>query len=194
LGNSINAETLAQLPMAVEFSSLIRLMPGVQVTSDSVRGPSAGASGQDNNIKLDGASLSNPLFGILQSSPSTHDIAHVSVERGGARAVGFNRSAGVTLNTESKSGTDKWTGDITYRLQKGSWQADDEDGLSTEDDIGFITAGIGGPISSYFSMVLTIHETIRKKAAQTHVANCLISQISVKSSLGNLLGPQQLTF
>ncbi len=146
LGNSLNAETLAQLPMAVEYSSLIRLMPGVQVTSDSVRGPSAGASGQDNGYKFDGANLSVPLFGILASSPSTHDIAHVSVERGGARAVGFNRNAGVTLNTESKSGTDKWMGDITYRLQKGSWQADDQDGLSTEDDIGFITAGIGGPI------------------------------------------------
>lgn len=146
LGNSLGAETLAQLPMAVEYSSLIRLMPGVQVTSDSVRGPSAGASGQDNGYKFDGANLSTPLFGTLASSPSTHDVAHVSVERGGARAVGFNRNAGVTLNTESKSGTDEFTGDITYRLQKGSWQADDEDGLSTEDDIGFVTVGVGGPL------------------------------------------------
>lgn len=146
LGNSLNAETLAQLPMFVEYSSLIRLMPGVQVTSDSVRGPSAGASGQDNGYRFDGANLSTPLFGTLASSPSTHDVAHVSVERGGARAVGFNRNAGVTLNTESKSGTNEWSGDITYRLQNGAWQADDKDGLSTEDDIGFITAGIGGPI------------------------------------------------
>ncbi|MBT1451289.1 carboxypeptidase regulatory-like domain-containing protein [Glaciecola sp. XM2] len=146
LGNSLNAETLAQLPMFVEYSSLIRLMPGVQVTSDSVRGPSAGASGQDNGFRFDGANLSVPLFGILASSPSTHDVAHVSVERGGARAVGFNRNAGVTLNTESKSGTDEFTGDVTYRLQKGSWQAEDKDGLSTEDDIDFITVGVGGPI------------------------------------------------
>ncbi|MFC3093194.1 carboxypeptidase regulatory-like domain-containing protein [Alteromonas sediminis] len=146
LGNSLNAEALNLLPTAVEYSSLIRLMPGVQVTSDSVRGPSAGASGQDNGYKFDGANLSVPLFGILASSPSTHDVAHVSVERGGARAVGFNRNAGVTLNTESKSGTDEFKGDVTYRLQKGSWQADDEDGLSTEDDIAFITAGFGGPI------------------------------------------------
>ena len=146
LGNSLNSETLAQLPLFVEYSQLIRLMPGVQVTSDSVRGPSAGASGQDNGYKFDGANLSVPLFGILASSPSTHDVAHVSVERGGARAVGFNRNAGVTLNTESKSGTDEWTGDITYRLQKGSWQAEEKGGLSTEDDIGFLTAGIGGPI------------------------------------------------
>jgi hypothetical protein len=146
LGNALGAETLAQLPMAVEYSSLIRLMPGVQVTSDSVRGPSAGASGQDNGYKFDGANFATPLFGILASSPSTHDVAHVSVERGGARAVGFNRNAGVTLNTESKSGTDEFFGDVTYRLQKGSWQADDEDGLSTEDDIGFITVGVGGPI------------------------------------------------
>ena len=146
LGNSLNSEALDVLPTAVEYSSLLRLIPGVQVTSDSVRGPSAGASGQDNGYKMDGANLSTPMFGILASSPSTHDIAHVSVERGGARAVGFNRNAGVTLNTESKSGTDEFKGNITYRLQKGSWQADDEDGLSTEDDIGYITIGAGGPL------------------------------------------------
>ncbi|MBU3001743.1 TonB-dependent receptor [Paraglaciecola arctica] len=146
LGNSLNSDALDVLPTAVEYSSLLRLMPGVQVTSDSVRGPSAGASGQDNGYKMDGANLSTPLFGFLASSPSTHDIAHVSVERGGARAVGFNRNAGVTLNTESKSGTDEFKGDITYRLQKGSWQADDEDGLSTEDDIAYITLGAGGPL------------------------------------------------
>jgi hypothetical protein len=146
LGNSLNSDALDVLPTAVEFSSLLRLIPGVQVTSDSVRGPSAGSSGQDNGYKIDGANLSVPLFGILASSPSTHDVAHVSVERGGARAVGFNRNAGVTLNTESKSGTDEFKGNITYRLQKGSWQADDEDGLSTEDDIGYITVGAGGPL------------------------------------------------
>jgi len=146
LGNSLNSETLEALPTAVEYSSLIRLMPGVQVTSDSVRGPSAGASGQDNGYKFDGANLSVPLFGILASSPSTHDVAHVSVERGGARAVGFNRNAGVTLNTESKSGTDQFEADVTYRLQKGTWQAEDQDGLSTDDDIGYITVGAGGPI------------------------------------------------
>lgn len=146
LGNSLSASALQTLPTAVEYSSLIRLMPGVQVTSDSVRGPSAGASGQDNAYKLDGANLSVPLFGILASSPSTHDIAYVSVERGGAKAIGFNRNAGVTLNTESKSGTDEFKGEVTYRLQKGSWQADDEDGLSTEDDIGYITVGVGGPL------------------------------------------------
>ncbi len=146
LGNSLSSEDLATLPTAVEYGSLMRLMPGVQVTSDSVRGPSAGASGQDNGYKFDGANLSTPLFGILASSPSTHDVAHVSVERGGARAVGFNRNAGVTLNTESKSGTDEFEGDVTYRLQKGSWQADDEDGLSTEDDIAYITVGAGGPL------------------------------------------------
>lgn len=146
LGNSLDSEALDVLPTAVEYSSLLRLIPGVQVTSDSVRGPSAGSSGQDNGYKMDGANLSTPLFGILASSPSTHDIAHVSVERGGARAVGFNRNAGVTLNTESKSGTDEFKGNVTYRLQKGSWQADDEDGLSTEDDIGYITVGAGGPL------------------------------------------------
>ena len=146
LGNSLSADTLDKLPTAVEYSSLLRLIPGVQVTSDSIRGPSAGASGQDNGYKLDGANLSVPLFGILASSPSTHDIAHVSVERGGARAVGFNRNAGVTLNTESKSGTDEFKGDVTYRLQKGSWQADDKDGLSTQDDVAYITVGLGGPL------------------------------------------------
>ena len=146
VGNSLSSEQLEALPTFVEYGNLLRLIPGVQVTSDSVRGPSAGASGQDNGYKFDGANLSVPLFGILASSPSTHDVAHVSVERGGARAVGFNRNAGVTLNTESKSGTNEFKGDITYRTQKASWQAEDQDGLSTEDDLSYITAGIGGPL------------------------------------------------
>ncbi len=146
VGNSFSADQLEALPTFVEYGNLLRLIPGVQVTSDSVRGPSAGASGQDNGYKFDGANLSVPLFGILASSPSTHDVAHVSVERGGARAVGFNRNSGVTLNTESKSGTNEFKGDITYRLQGASWQAEDQDGLSAEDDLSYITAGIGGPL------------------------------------------------
>ena len=36
------------LPVGQEYRDLIKLIPGVQSTQDTVRGPSAGGSGQDN--------------------------------------------------------------------------------------------------------------------------------------------------
>src|SRR5436190_4504844 len=43
------------VPVGQEYRDLIKLIPGVQYTQDSTRGPSAGSSGQDNVSKFDGA-------------------------------------------------------------------------------------------------------------------------------------------
>src|SRR5262249_52383053 len=46
--SSLSNEQLAGLPVAQEYRDLIRLIPAVQYTQDTTRGPSAGGSGQDN--------------------------------------------------------------------------------------------------------------------------------------------------
>ena len=46
-----------------------------------------------------------PLFGTLSAEPASHDIAQVTVIRGGARAVDFDRSGGFSMDSVSKSGT-----------------------------------------------------------------------------------------
>ena len=74
LSGAIDSATFDALPVGQEYRDLIKLIPGVQYTQDSIRGPSAGGNGQDNTYQFDGVDVSLPLFGTLSTQPSTHDI------------------------------------------------------------------------------------------------------------------------
>ena len=82
----------------------------MQYTQDTTRGPSAGGSGQDNVYKFDGVNVTLPLFGTLSAEPASHDIAQVTVVKGGAKAIDFNRAGGFAIDSVSKSGTSRFTG------------------------------------------------------------------------------------
>ncbi len=79
----ISNEQISNLPVGTQYRDLIKLIPGVQYTQDEVRGPSSGASGQDNVYKFDGVNVTLPLFGTLSAEPAAHDIAQVNVVKGG---------------------------------------------------------------------------------------------------------------
>ena len=148
LSGAIDSTTFDALPVGQEYRDLIKLIPGVQYSQDSIRGPSAGGNGQDNTYQFDGVDVSLPLFGTLSTEPSTHDIDQVSVVKGGATAVGFNRSGGFKVNTISKSGTNEWHGMISYQLQDPSWEADrDYESAQTFDqELDWTVANLSGPI------------------------------------------------
>ena len=102
----------------------MKLIPGVQVTQDTIRGPSAGGSGQDNVYLFDGVNVTLPLFGTLSAEPSSHDIAQVTtVTRAAPRAVDFDRAGGFAIDSVSKSGTAKYTGQLSYQLQNAGMSA-----------------------------------------------------------------------
>ena len=148
ISSSINNDLFEALPVGQEYRDLIKLIPGVQYTEDTVRGPNAGGSGQDNTYQFDGVDVSLPMFGSLSAEPSTHDIDQISIVRGGAKAIGFNRSGGFKVNTISKSGTDEFHGSASYQSQTAgmtsSRKADDN--VDFDEDKSWITANIGGPI------------------------------------------------
>ncbi|MCH7830452.1 MAG: carboxypeptidase regulatory-like domain-containing protein [Proteobacteria bacterium] len=149
LKNSINARTIDALPVGQEYRDLMKLIPGVQYTENAVRGPSAGGSGQDNTYLFDGVDVSLPLFGVLASEPSIHDIAQVSIVRGGAKAVGFNRSGGFLMNTISKRGSDEFHGEVSYQFQNDGMAGSRDSGaalLAFEEDRSWTTFSLGGPI------------------------------------------------
>ncbi len=108
LKSGVSNEQIMALPVGQEYRDLLKLIPGVQYTQDAVRGPSAGGSGQDNVYLFDGANVTLPLFGTLSAEPASHDIAQVTTIRGGARAVDFDRSGGFTVDSVSKSGTNRY--------------------------------------------------------------------------------------
>ena len=95
ISNSLGSDNIERLPIGQEYRDLLKLIPGVQYSENKTLGPSAGGSGVDNKYGFDGVDVSLPLFGNLASDPSTHDVANVSMERGGAKAIGFNLQGSV---------------------------------------------------------------------------------------------------
>jgi len=146
--SGVSAAQIAGLPVGQEYRDLIRLIPGVQFTADQVRGPSAGGSGQDNVYLFDGVNVTLPLFGTLATEPSSHDIAQVTTVKGGARAIDFDRSGGFTIDSVSKSGTSRFSGELSYKLQTADMAADLKNlTLSAyEQDQTWLTGNFGGPL------------------------------------------------
>ncbi len=140
-------DVIEALPLGQQYRDLVKLIPGVQYTEDSIRGPSAGGSGQDNVYQFDGVNVSLPLFGTLAAEPSSHDIEQVAVVKGGATAEDFNRSGGFTINTVSKSGSNRFKGSVGYQLQSDSMTGDLDTGSLEEfnEDRDWTVVSIGGP-------------------------------------------------
>ncbi len=142
-----NAQIMA-LPVGQEYRDLIKLIPGVQVTQDTVRGPSAGGSGQDNIYQFDGVNVTLPLFGTLSAEPASHDIAQVTTIKGGARAIDFDRSGGFTIDSVSKSGSSRFAGEVSFQVQNDNMVAPLDTGSASrfEQDRSWLTGNFGGPI------------------------------------------------
>ncbi|WP_226667694.1 TonB-dependent receptor [Microbulbifer aggregans] len=146
LSNALGAEVINALPVGRNYRDLLKLLPGVQFSADSVRGPNAGGSGQDNTYAFDGVNVTLPMFGTLSAEPSSHDIEQVSVERGGARAVGFNRAGGVSIDTKSKSGTNEFKSSLEYRFEDPNLRAKSKEGVSADTEETWLTASVSGPL------------------------------------------------
>jgi hypothetical protein len=146
--SEVPGDVIEQVPVGQEYRDLLKLAPAVQLNDAAVRGPSAGGSEQDNVYHFDGVNVTLPLFGTLAAEPSSHDIAQVSIIKGGAKAVDFNRSAGLTIDSVSKSGTNEWKGEVQYQFQGDGMVADLETGSLSiyDEEKTWGSANLGGPI------------------------------------------------
>ncbi|MFT4788795.1 MAG: hypothetical protein ACI9J5_002139 [Paraglaciecola sp.] len=148
LTNSLSKDVIEKIPTGQNYRDLLAVIPGVQYSENTTLGPSAGGSGRDNKYGFDGVDISLPMFGNLASEPSTHDIGSVTIDRGGAKAIGFNRSGGLSINTLSKSGTNEFHADVKYQIQPKSLYADKDDlnGEKYDSNKSWITTSISGPL------------------------------------------------
>jgi hypothetical protein len=146
----ISSEQIRALPVAQEYKDVQKLIPGVMYTQDNVRGPSGGGSGQSNVYLFDGVNVTTPLFGTLGAEPSTHDIAQVNVVRGAAKATDFDRAAGFQIDSVSKSGTNKFSGEVEYQFLNHGMVAKQAGTVNTifQKDSNWSTVNVGGPILS----------------------------------------------
>jgi hypothetical protein len=163
--SAISDDVIQALPVGQSYRDLQKLIPGVQYTEDDIRGPSAGGNGQDNVYKFDGVNVTLPLFGVLSSEPSSHDIDQVAIVKGGAKALDFNRSGGFTIDSVSKSGTNDFHGAASYQVQTAETTGDRTAVAASQfdEDRDWATVSLGGPVlrerlffySSYFRPTVT---------------------------------------
>ncbi len=148
VASTLSNDQILGLPLAQEYRDLQKLIPGVQYTQDQTRGPSAGGSGQDNGYQFDGVNVTLPQYGTLSAEPASHDVAQVTVVKGGARAVDFNRSGGFSMDSVSKSGTSDYHGQLSYQFQTKGMAAELDSGIQSryEQDRDWLNANLGGPI------------------------------------------------
>jgi len=146
--SSVSTEQIQALPVGQQYRDLVKLIPGVQYTQDGTRGPSAGGSGQDNAYNFDGVNVTLPLFGTLSAEPSSHDIAQVTTLKGGARAVDFERAGGFSIDSVSKSGTNKLAGQLSFQLQDAGMVAErtSQSAARYDQDRTWSTINAGGPV------------------------------------------------
>jgi len=146
--SGITNSEINRLPVGTQYRDLVNLMPGIQYSQDQVRGQSAGASGQDNVYNFDGVNVTLPLFGTLSAEPTSQDIAQVTMVKGGAKAVDFNRAGGFAIDSVSKSGTDRYSGEVSFRFQNHSMAAEQINGAQSrfDEDRAWTDVNGGGPI------------------------------------------------
>ena len=142
------AQQLENLPIQQDYKDIQKLIPGVYVTQDVVRGPSAGGSGQDNVYMFDGVNITMPLFGVLNQNPNIHDISQVTIIRGASKATDFNRAGGFMIDTVSKSGTNKFSGELSYQALNKNFIADQvgTQAARFQQSQSWTTFNIGGPV------------------------------------------------
>ncbi len=171
LKTSFSSEIISSLPVGHDYRDLVKLIPGVTYTEDAVRAPSAGGSGQDNVHQFDGVNVNLPFYGTMSSEPSGHDIDQVTVNKGGADATGFNRSAGYTINSVSKSGTNALAGELIYQVIPDSLVAHRKysSALVYDPKKTYTSLNVGGPLlkDRLFYFVSVYHPTVTQ-ANQTN--------------------------
>jgi len=148
LKSGVSSEAIQSLPIGQDYRDLLKLIPGVQYTQDSTRGPSAGGSGQDNTYKFDGVNVTMPLYGTMSNDASSQDIAQVTTVKGGAKATDFDRSGGFSIDSVSKSGTNRYQGTISYQFQNDSMRADQTGTVLSRyaNDSKWLNGSVGGPV------------------------------------------------
>ncbi len=146
--SGISSAQINSVPVGQEYRDLIKLIPGVQYSQDSTRGPSAGSNGQDNVYAFDGVNVTLPLFGTLSAEPASHDIAQMTVIKGGARAVDFHRAGGFAVDSVSKSGTNRYSGLFSWQVQNPGMAAELNSGSASRYEQTRMWTDIngGGPI------------------------------------------------
>ncbi len=184
-----DAKTIERLPMPRTYQGLFQLAPGV--AADTGFAPVAGGGRQENMFLLDGASVTNPLFGYVSignTDANELDIQDFNVKKAGFSAE-FGRSTGLVINAVTKSGTNQFEGAARQEYQPGSWAAKAKDpNFSANTDRSRSAISLGGPIwkDHIFGYASGRYETINTTGRSNFFGPVADEKQTIKETFGKL--------
>jgi hypothetical protein len=184
-----DAKTIERLPLPRTYQGLFQLTPGIAAATGFA--PVAGGGRQENMFLLDGASVTNPLFGYVgigNTDANELDIEDFNVKRG-AFSAEFGRATGMVVNAVTKSGTNELRGAIRQEFQPGDWASTAKDpSFNANTDRSRTAANIGGPIwrDHIFGYASGRYETINTTGRTNFFGPVPDEKQTIKETFGKL--------
>jgi outer membrane receptor protein involved in Fe transport len=128
-GVNITASQFESLPTARSFQQLTTLAPGVTMEMGDhddqfANSPSVGSSSApENNYVIDGLSATDPRYGTSGTNLTMNFVQEVQVMTGGYGAE-YGRSTGGVFNVVTKSGGNRFDGDVFAYYRNRGWSPD----------------------------------------------------------------------
>jgi len=110
---SVNAQKIELLPKGVDFTSVLKTVPGTRAESNSGGFSVDGASGSENVFVIDGQEVTNFRTGTLNGNNAipTQFVQEVQVKSSGFDAE-FGGATGGVINVVTKGGGNDWRGEF----------------------------------------------------------------------------------
>ena len=113
-GANLQKEFLDRIPRGRDFTSIVNLAPGASNESKAGGISIDGASGAENRYVIDGIATTDIQYGFAGKKLVTDFLDEVQVKSSGYNAE-FGGSTGGTINIITRSGSNRWSGDVgTY--------------------------------------------------------------------------------
>jgi hypothetical protein len=148
-GGNLSAKDFSQLPIDRNYKNIVTLLPHANSSYYGDEANIGGATGFENKYFVDGAEVTDPLFGASGTNLPYNFIQEVELKTGGYDVSGRS-SLGGLINVVTKSGTNDFHGSFfgfytTNHLNEDTKSGlfDVKHGAFSNYDAGF---GIGGPI------------------------------------------------
>jgi outer membrane receptor for ferrienterochelin and colicin len=160
LGANLDSRAIESIPTGRNYSSILRVAPGVSDDISSAANPSGdpdqtaisvyGSSGAENSYYIDGVNTTGIEYGFEGKKLNYEFIEAVDVKTGGYEAE-YGKSTGGVVNVITKSGSNQFHGDVFGYYDADSLQSSAKATSSptgtvasfTRQDFGF---DVGGPI------------------------------------------------
>ncbi len=122
---NINAQKIELLPKGVDFTSVLKTVPGTRAEANAGGFSVDGASGSENVFVIDGQEVTNFRTGTLNSNNAipTQFVQEVQVKSSGFDAE-FGGATGGVINVVTKGGGNDWRGEFGMQFNVAKFRGE----------------------------------------------------------------------